>query len=206
MKFKSIYVFLIVIVVFVATVIFFSNRTKQYDASNSQVKNEIPEDNVHNQMKANGTDKTPSKSNVMQDAIDRMNALKAEVEKNPNDTLKIREYADLLTFSHKPAEAVEYYNKVLKVDPKRIDVLLQMTFVYFNMNDFTKAEEYSNKILSFDKNNLAANYNLGAIAASKGDIKKAKIIWQGLATKYPNTEVGKIAAQAYQRIDQIGQK
>ena len=37
---------------------------------------------------------------------------------------------------------------------------------------------------------------------AKGDDKKAKAIWQDLANKYPQTEVGHLAAQLVKQFDQ----
>lgn len=161
----------------------------------------MPNDEVHSKLK---TGDEPSKSNVMQAAIEKLNALKADVEKNPKDTSKVREYADMLTMSHKSDEAIQYYNQILKVDPKRIDVLLQLTYVYFNKGDLAKADDYTNKILKIDKNNLFGLYNTGAIAQAKGDSKKARATWQDLSKRYPNSEVGKLAVRSIQQLDAMG--
>jgi tetratricopeptide (TPR) repeat protein len=130
-----------------------------------------------------------------------MDALKIAVEKNPNDTTKVREYADMLAV-HNSEEAIKLYERIIKVDPKRVDILLQLTFTYYNTGNLDKATEYNNKVLSVDKNNLYAQYNMGGLAQAKGDNKKAIAIWKDIAKKYPNTEVAHIAEQAAKQLEQ----
>lgn len=207
MKIKPIYVYMTIFVVFIISVIIFSNSTKNLDINNNQqINGQMPEDDVHRGLKSQGNGDSPSASNVMKEAIEKMNKLKEEVDKNPNDTLKIREYADMLTLAHKPDEAIEYYSKILKLDTKRIDVLLQLTYVYFNKGDLDKALEYTNKALQVDKNNLIANYNLGAVLNAKGDKRQAIQIWKNLAQKFPNTDVGHIAKESAKQLESINQK
>ncbi|MDF1611542.1 MAG: tetratricopeptide repeat protein [Stygiobacter sp.] len=207
MKLKPIYIYLTIFVVFIISIVLFSNSTKKSNLiDNQQMNGQMPEDDVHKNLKSQGNGDAPSASNVMKEAIERMNKLKEEVNKNPNDTLKLREYADMLTLAHKPDEAIEYYSKILKFDPKRIDVLLQLTYVHFNKGDLDKALEYTNKALQVDKNNLIANYNLGAVLNAKGDKRQAILIWKNLAQKYPNTDVGHIAKESAKQLEGTNQK
>lgn len=196
MKIKPVYIYLSVFAIFIAAILFFSSDAKKSTAVNKN--QQMPNDEVHGKLKSN---EEPSKSNVMQAAIDKLNALKSEVEKNPKDTSKVREYADMLTMSHKGDDAIKYYEQILNVNPKRIDVLLQLTFVYFNKGDLAKADDYTNKILKINKNNLFALYNTGAIAQAKGDSKKARSAWQDLSKRFPNSVVGKLAVKSIEQLD-----
>ncbi|MCX7876740.1 MAG: tetratricopeptide repeat protein [Melioribacteraceae bacterium] len=206
MKIKPLYIYLVIFVVFIVAVIIFSNSAKKSDlANNPNINNQMPDDDVHKGLKSQGNGETPSASNVMKEAIERMNKLKAEVDKNPNDTLKIREYADMLTLAHKPDEAIEYYSKIIKIDPKRVDVFLQLTYIHFNKGEFDKALDYTNKALAVEKDNLIATYNLGAILNAKGDKRQAINIWKNLAQKYPNTEVGHIAKESVKQLESSNQ-
>ncbi len=200
MKIKPIYIYLSVFVIFIAAILFFSNDAKKSAAVNLNPNQQMPNDEVHSKLK---TGDEPSKSNVMQEAINKLNALKAAVEKNPKDTSKVREYADMLTMSHKSDDAIKYYEQILGIDPKRIDVLLQLTYVYFNKGDLVKAENYTNTVLKINRNNIFALYNTGAIAQAKGDSKKARAAWQDLSKRYPNTEIGKLAVSSIQQLDAV---
>ena len=202
MKVKSIYIYLGVIIVFIAAVVFFSKTTKESNretAVNSQAQ--MPDDDIHSKMRSQGNGDSPSKSNVMQDAVAKINNLKADYEKNPSDTTKARLYADVL-IAHKPDEAIKIYESILKRGSRRTDILLQLTFMYFNQGDVNKAEEYNARVLNIDNSNLIAKFNTAGLAQAKGDEKRAKSIWQDLANKYPDSEVGKLAANLVKQLDQ----
>mgnify|MGYP001599541817 CR=1 FL=1 len=206
MKIKPIYIYLGVFVIFIAAVLFFSNAAKNSKTARELNPNtQMPIDDIHKGIAEQGNGDMPSKSNVMKEAVEKMNALKAAVEKKPNDTLKVREYAEMVQ-AHEPDEAIKLYENILKVGPKRTDLLLELTFLYFNKGDVKKAEEYNSKVLNIEKNNLIANYNLGGLAQAKGDIKTAKTIWQDLARKYPNTQIGNMAGELAKQLEQMPPK
>ncbi len=192
MKFKPLYAYLGLVVILVVLLLVFTQKNKSN--SSADVSNqEMPNDDVHKGLKNGGS---PNRSNVSADIIRKMEELKKSVENNPGDTLKMKEYADFLTEAHKPDEAVKYYQKILKVNPKRTDILFSLAFIYYNKQDYDKSDELTNQILSYDKNNVLALYNLGAIAATKGDNEKAREVWNSLIEKYPNSEAAKAAQQS----------
>lgn len=206
MKVKPIFIYLGVFLIFVLAVLFFSKTTqKSNSAPEISQQAQMPNDDIHGKMKSQGNGDVPSRSNLMEDAVQKINSLKAAYEKNPNDTASVRNYADVL-LAHKPDEATKLYEKILRIDPKRTDILLQLTFVYFNQGDVKKAEEYNSKVLSIDNNNLIAKFNVGGLAQAKGDEKKARAVWQDLSNKYPQTEVGKLAANIIKQLDQKSQQ
>ena len=199
MKIKPLYIYLSVFVVFGIAVILFSRNAQKGDSFNPNVsQSQMPNDDVHKGM---SSDNGPSKANVSPDAIAKMNALKESADKNPKDTATVRQYADLIVF-HKPDEAAGYYQKILDMDPKRVDVLLQMTLIYFNKGDYNKAEEFTNRILKIEPQNATAYYNLGAIAHAKGDSNRARSIWQDVVKKYPHSEGAQVASKALSQLDQ----
>ncbi len=191
MKIKPLYIYLIVFVAFIIGIIILDSNNNN-DLTSFHGK--MPDDDIHRSMGGN----IPGHSNLLESAKKRLEELKSEYEKNPNDTLKIREYADMLTMAHQPDMATELYNKILKVDPKRIDVLLQMTFLYFNEGNVEKADEYTKKILTIDGNHELALYNSGVIAHAKGDLAKAKMIWEDIIKKFPNSTIAHISEQSIQ--------
>ena len=192
MKFKPLYAYLGLIVILIALLFLFSRKNNDTTAREI-TSQEVPNDDIHKGLK---NSQAPNKSNVSADIIRKMEELKKAAEDNPNDTLKLKEYADFLSEAHKPDEAVRYYQKILNVNPKRTDILFSLSFIFYNKQDYNKSEEFTNRILSYDKNNPLALYNLGAIAATRGDKNKAETIWNKIIKKNPNTEAAKAAEES----------
>lgn len=192
MRFKPLYAYLSLVVILVASLIIFTQKNNEKPLTDITNK-EIPNDEIHKGLK---NEEAPNKNNVSADVLRKMEELKKAAEDNPNDTLKLKEYADFLTEAHKPDEAIDYYEKILKVDSKRTDILFSLAFIFYNKKDYNKSEELTNRILSYDKDNTLALYNLGAISATKGDNEKAKNIWNEIIRKYPGTEAAKAAEQS----------
>lgn len=188
MKIKPLYIYGSVAVIVIVSLIILTQVNNSNTGSTNRSNKEMPQDSIHNGL-GNPTAENPTKDNVTENVKHKLEMLKKVVDENPNDTLKIREYADFLTAAHRQMDAIEYYEKILKVNPKRTDIYFSLSFIYFNNQNFTKAEELTNRILSFDKKNVQAVYNLGAISASLGNKEKAKKIWENLLSEYPNSEV-----------------
>lgn len=201
MKIKPVYIYLSAFVVFIVALVIFSGIAKEGESSKLITgKGQMPNDEIHSRMRSREGAGMPSRNDVMREAIEKMNQLKSDVAKNPNDTAKVKLLADMLV-AHEPEKAIKYYEDIYKLDKKRIDVLLQLTFCYYNQGAIDKAIEYNEKILSIDNNNLYALYNVGGLAQAQGDKQKALKIWKEIATKYPKTEVGHIALQASKQLE-----
>ena len=165
------------------------------DIANKQ----MPADELHKGLN-NPTTPAPTKNNVSEGFKHELNALETQFNKNPNDTSVLRQYADLLAASHKQDEAISLYEKILKKNPERIDILFSLSFIYYGKGDFFRAEEMTKKILIYDKKNTQAMYNIGAIAASKGDSQKAREVWTKLVTDFPNSESTGLAKESLSKL------
>ncbi|MFA6981010.1 MAG: hypothetical protein WC209_16920 [Ignavibacteriaceae bacterium] len=189
----------IMIIAAVIIIVFSSDLTseKKSEQVGPVTTETLPNDDVHKNM---GKEIPPSKDNVISGVKKRMEDLKVEVEKNPTDTAKVRMYADMLAEGHGQADAIKYYEMILKKDPKRTDILQSLGYIFYIQQDLNKAEAYIAKAYSLDKNNFQAFFNLGAIAATKGDNEKAKKIWKEIIAKRPNTEVAKLAQEGLQQL------
>lgn len=188
--------FLLILIVGVVLVTQFE-KDKASTPLSELTEKQIPNDDVHKGM---GNPNSPSGANVNESFKQQLESLKNKVESNPNDTLSMREYADLLTESHKAKDAIPYYEKILKVNPKRSDVLFNLSIIAFNGGELKKAEDYTKQILSFEKNNDQALYNLGAIEAAKGDRNKAKQLWEDIIKKFPGTPTAELAKSSIERL------
>ena len=199
MKFKPIYLYgaiaVIALAVLIVVVILDKSISNQPPVTNEQA---MPDDDVHKQLM--NQKNAPSKENVSAEYKERMAKLKEDFEKNPEDTLALKNYADFLSASHKMDDAITYYEKILMVDPKRADIHFALAVIYFNKQDFMKCENENNKVLDFDPKNQMALYNLGAIAATKGETGKAKDFWIKVIEIDPQSETGKLAEQSIARL------
>jgi len=200
MKFKPIYLYGVVLVAAVVLLFFFSRgKDSNLDPKTTNLQNEnIPDDDIHNQLKMQ--ESNPTKDNVTENFHKRMGELKQAVENNPNDTLKLKEYADFLAAAHKTEEAIRMYDRILKINPKRTDIYFSITLLYYNEKDLQKAEEYNEKVLMYDPTNSMALYNRGALAATRGDKEKARTIWEKIVKDDPDSEVGNLAKQSLTRL------
>ncbi|MEG8947153.1 tetratricopeptide repeat protein [Rosettibacter firmus] len=205
MKFKSVYIYLVLFLSFLISVLLFTPGAKKtVNEDETNINREMPDDDIHRGIKTDAS-KMPSKENVSKEAIEKLNQLKLEYEKNPDDTIKIRNYADMLMLAHQPDKAIELYNKILSFDSKRIDILLHLTYLYFNKGELEKAEEISKRILSIKNNFPLALYNLGVIYHAKGDIEKAKYYWKEVIRKEPDSKLAKNSKLMIENIEKIKQ-
>jgi len=192
MKIKPLHIYFTAIIVFIAGVIIYTGSNTRKTAG-KEISDKIPNEKIHNGMSVPGKEEAPSKENVIEHAKLEMAFLKAELEKNPGDTVKMKEYAAMLGAGHQPKEAIRLYEKILTKDHKRVDILMQLTFLSFNQGDLSNAENYTNKILLINKDNPEANYNLGAIEATKGNKDRARLIWNNVLKRFPDNNVAKLA-------------
>ncbi len=197
MKIKALYIYLGIIVIALVTIIFISNIDEQEKNIAGDEVSQIPDDDIHQSFESNGQ---PSSTNVTPEFKSKMNELDSYIAENPSDTVKLREYAELLAAAHNEDKAVELYNKILKIDNNRIDILTQLAILHFNKSDFIKANEYLTKILIIDPQNLQAKYNLGVVEARIGDIAAAKKQWEDLLKNHPNTKMSDMAKESLEKL------
>lgn len=201
MKFRLTYVYLLIagaVIVFLA--ISTQRSTNIETQTAGKINNQqVPQDEIHKGMSLPGKEQ-PGKDNVSEGVRHEMEVLKEAVQKTPGDTLKLRQYADLLLAAHQPLKALQYYEKLSAIDPVRSDVHFSITYIYYNQGNFDKAEEETNKILDYHKDNPQALYNLGAISASKGNKEKARHLWEKILSKHRGTEVGELAAASLKKL------
>jgi tetratricopeptide (TPR) repeat protein len=193
MKFRLFIVYGVLIVVALIVLVFLTTQEERQEISG----NEMPSDDIHRQFQS---DNPLGEGDFHSEFYIRLEELRIAVEKNPDDTTVLREYADYLTAAHQFDAALPVYEEILLKNPKRTDVYFALTFIHFNRREWEKAEEANRKILSYDSNNLQAQYNLGAIAASKGDNNKAREFWNKLSKENPDTRQGQLAAEGLKKL------
>lgn len=197
---KPIYIYGIGVILSALVFIFLSQKDETGFPKNAGgiTNRQMPNDNIHKGL--NNPAQLPNQYNVSAEIMKRMEMLKQAADDNPRDTAKQKAYADFLSEAHQPDKALVYYNKILSLYPGRIDVLFSVAYINYTERKFSAAEKILKRVISFDKNNLQAYYNLGAIAASEGNKAKAKEIWNKLVREHPGT---KIAATARKSLGEI---
>lgn len=198
MKIKPLYMYGVIFVIIIAAIVFTStgNSEKMTEVSTPNSEMGMPNDSIHSGM----GEGAPSKSNVKADFWTKLEEAKAEFDANPKDTSAMKSYALLLGMSHQTEKALELYEKILAVNPNRVDILLAEGLAYFNSQNYQMAEAVTMKIIALDKNNIEAQYNLGVIKVSKGDKEGARKVWKTLSEKHPDHEIGKLALSSIERI------
>lgn len=130
----------------------------------------------------------PNKSNVRKEFYEQLDALRKKVDANPKPSAAdLRQLADLLVMSHRPQEAIPYYDRLAKADPKNIDVLLALASAHSQMKAYDKSLDVTKRILRIDPASTLAMYNLGAIHAQMGRKDDARKAWQKLIDGYPSS-------------------
>ncbi len=199
MKFKPIYLYGFILIAVVTTLIVVS----QSNASKETIKGDItqkqmPQDDVHKNLSTQ--QQNPTGANVNQEVFEKLKMMKKLADAKPTDTLKIREYADFLSAAHKPDEAITYYEKILSIDKRRKDIYLAITFDYYNLNKLDKAEEVTRRMLQIFPNDPMANYNIGAIEATRGNKEKAREIWNKLINNNPADKISELAKSSVTKL------
>jgi tetratricopeptide (TPR) repeat protein len=142
----------------------------------------------------------PGRANVKQDIMQRIETLRQRIQSaSPGDTAGALELAQLVGV-HKPDEAAGLYERVIKKDPKNIEVMTELTVCYYNMGQMDKALAVTERILAIKPSYTPAHYNLGAILAAKGEKEKARRAWEKLMKEYPNSPDAKRAGEAIKQI------
>jgi tetratricopeptide (TPR) repeat protein len=199
MKKKPVYFYLgLVLIAIVYLSVSTQNNNVKSDLTD-QANKENHSDKIHQGMNPPGQ-QAPSKSNVSGDILRHMEFLKKAVEESPNDTAKLKEYADFLYMAHQNDKALLLYERLVKLKPGDIDARFTLTSIYYENRQLDKAEKETDIILSYDKNNPQALYNKGAIVAGKGEKVKAQKIWNDIISRFPESEAAQLARSALQKL------
>lgn len=200
MKFKPIYLYGIIALAVVSTLLIVSQSSRTNEKINLDITDkQMPMDEVHKNLN-NGLKQDPSSSNVSEEVKHKIDVMRKGVEANPNDTLKMREYADFLAAAHKPEEALLYYQKIIEKDKKRKDIYFAITYIHYTKGELVKAEAVTQTMLELFPGDPMVKYNLGAIEATKGNKEKAREIWNKLIKDNPNDETSELAKKSLDKL------
>ncbi len=189
MKIKPLYLYgTLVLLALIFLVIFATGGPHETTSPHPDMSKQMPDDELHR-----GLSPHSSMGMVNEEIKRKMELYNQAIQDNPDDTLSMREYADLLNAAHKPDEALTLYNNILNKDSKRTDIRFTTAIIYYLKQDYDTAEKLMREILDYDKDNERALYNIGAVELARGNNEKAANIWHDVIKKAPNSDAADAA-------------
>lgn len=135
----------------------------------------------------------PSKDNVNNGYVEQVNELKKAVEVNPRNTNHLAMLARLLMDGHQAADAIPYFERAARLQPKNDSLLLDLSVCYSIVKNYDTALEVTDRLLVHNPNNLTALYNKGALLATLGNNAEAARCWKKIVSAAPASEAAKKA-------------
>ena len=143
---------------------------------------------------------TPNKDNVSHGFRVRMARLENRIREEPEDTTALAEMAALLQDAHRPDSAAVLYERYVRLHPENRQAWLDLANNYGEVGKWQRAEEAMRRMLEHYPEDPAGMFNLGAIAANRGDMKAASEWWTRVR-QAPDPALSAMAADALARID-----
>ena len=125
--------------------------------------------------------------------------LKAAVDANPNGPEENIQLANFLFDNHRFQEAINYYQKALRLDPRNVNVIVDVGVAYFNLQNYQEAEKYFQRALEIDPEQPNALYNLGIVRAQLGDMQGVIEVWNKLIKVAPESQLARNARQMLEK-------
>jgi len=111
---------------------------------------------------------------VMAQVFQEISALKAAIEKDPQDLSALLRLANMYHDARKFEEAVQYYKKALAIAPKDVNARTDMGICLYEMGMADDAIAQFRTSLSYDPEHWQTWLNLGIVSLSgKNDVKTA---------------------------------
>lgn len=201
MKIQTPYLYVAGIVLIIISLFIFTQIEKGNSSEKKITNNEMPDDEIHRNLK-----NQHGQMGVTEETKKTIENFEKALEENPNDTSKIREYADFLAMAHQIDKAQSLYEKILNIDKKRSDILLSLSTIFYNKGKLDKAAELTNEILKLNRNDYTAIYNLGVIEATRNNFDLAKKHWEKVIKESKDQNITTAAKSALDRLNQMEKK
>jgi len=132
---------------------------------------------------------TPTPEQLKAMADKQAEPLLEQLKSKPNDAALLAQIGNLYYDAQVFPVAIDYYQKVLAIDPKNAPVRTDMATAMFYTSDFDHAIAEFDHVLKDDPKNGNALFNRGiAKWQGKMDVKGAMADWQLLLKEDPNYE------------------
>lgn len=138
----------------------------------------------------------------MDKVFQQINNFKSALQNNPRDTTALAGLGQLYELAAKFPEAADYYRRYLEVSPDNAEVRMSLAGVYFNQQDFSRAETEIKEVLRRRPDYDFALYNLAVIYAA--DLKKDEAIkvWHRVMELSPGSELAQKSANSIKSMSQ----
>lgn len=137
----------------------------------------------------------PSKENVTKSFTDHVEMLKKKIARNPNDIQTLKTLAQWLMDAHKTEEAIGYFERGVKLQPRNDSLLLDLSVCYFRLHRYEKSLSTTDRILQLYPDHLRALLNKGAIFAAMNKKNEAIAAWNRLLKRSPRSEEARQAEE-----------
>jgi len=84
------------------------------------------------------------------------------------------------------AEAIEAYERALRIDPQKLEALLNCGTLCYEEGNLKKAAEYFSRALQVDPRNALAHFNLGSVLEEVGRLEAARLHLRDAARLEPD--------------------
>ncbi len=151
------------------------------------------------------TEQTVTPEQLRQMAETQAGPLLAQLKGDPNNADLLYKVGNVYYDAQQYPEAVSYYERCLKINPKETDVRTDMATAYHFMGQADRALQEYGEVLKVDSKHANALFNTGMVKwQDKQDMNGAIAAWKRLLETNPNypqkDKVEKLIAQAEQHL------
>ena len=138
-------------------------------------------------MSAGSAAPQPPPEQLKQMADEQAQPLLAQLTTDPNDAQLLYKIGNLYYDAQQYPDAVTYYERSLKINPKATDVRTDLGTAYHLMGQPDRAISEYDEVLKVDSKHANALFNEGMVKwQDKMDLKGAIVAWQHLLDTNPN--------------------
>ncbi len=137
----------------------------------------------------------------MEDSMARIQAIKAHLDKNPNDQEALMSLANANMMIKRMDKAEDLYERLLTLNSGRLDARTNLSIIRLDQGRTEEAVSLLQANLKLSPDDDATLFNLGAIHFfHRKDTEKALEVWTHLLETHPESPSAKIVRQQVQKI------
>jgi cytochrome c-type biogenesis protein CcmH/NrfG len=142
----------------------------------------------------------PSAQNVAPEVHAQLMTLRRDVEAAPRDTALLFELARMEYDAHQLEQSVATFERLIAAAPGHRQAYLDLAQALVMLGRPDDARRAMERLLEQRPGDLAAIYNLGAIAANAGDVATARTHW----TRVAASDDEELARRATESLEELG--